>query len=102
MTDYREATWTDDEHLKEVLTKYVQQGLQRSEGLDFLRREFREYAGSSLDRRLRHLNIFCNDRSVELHDVKEAVDEELKGPGKLLGSRVLHKKIRLEHGLNIM
>lgn len=103
MADYREATWTDDENLKEVLTKYVQQGLQRSEALDFLRREFPEYAWSirSLDRRLRHFNIFYNDRSVEVQDVKEAVDEELKGPGKLLGYRALHKKIRLEHGLNV-
>ena len=38
MADNREATWTDDENLKEVLTKYVQQGLQRSEALAFLRR----------------------------------------------------------------
>ena len=30
MADNREATWTDDENLKDILTKYVQQGLQRS------------------------------------------------------------------------
>ena len=103
MADNREAIWTNDENLKEVLTKYVQQGLQRSEALDFLRREFAEYAWSirSLDRRLRHFNIFYNDMSVEIQNVKEAVDEELKGPGKLLGYRALHKKIRLEHGLNV-
>jgi len=67
------------------------------------RREFPEYAYStcSLDRRLRHFNIFYNDRSIEVQEVKEAVDEELKGPGKLLGHRALHKKIRLEHGLNV-
>ena len=103
MADNRESTRTDDDNLKEVLTKYVQQGLQRSEALDFVRREFREYAWSirSLDRRLRHFNIFYNDRSVEVQDVKEAVEEELKGPGKLLGYRALHKKIRLEYGLNV-
>jgi hypothetical protein len=103
MADNREAIWTDDDKLKEALTRYVQQGLQRSEALDFLRREFPEYAWSirSLDRRLRHFNIFYNDRSVKVDDVKEAVEEELKGPGKLLGYRALHKKIRLEHGLNV-
>ena len=60
MADNHEATWTDDDNLKEVWTKYVQQGLQRSEALDFLRREFPQYAWSmcSLDRRLRHFNIF--------------------------------------------
>ena len=29
------------------------------------------------------------------------MDEESKGPGKLLGYRALHKKIRLEHGLKV-
>ena len=78
MADNHEATWTDDENLKEVLTKYVQQGLQRSEALDFLRREFPEYAWSirSLDRRLRHFNIFYNDRSLEVQDVMSELDPQ--------------------------
>jgi hypothetical protein len=29
------------------------------------------------------------------------VETELNGPGKLLGYRAMHKKIRQEHGLNI-
>ena len=29
------------------------------------------------------------------------MEKELKGPGKLLGYRAMHKKIRLEHGLNV-
>ena len=45
--------------------------------------------------------VFYNDRSVEVQDVKKVVDEELKGPSKLLGYRALHKKIRLEHGLKV-
>ena len=40
---------------------------------------------SSLDRRLRHFDIFYNDKSVEVEDVKTVVEDELKGPGKLLG-----------------
>ena len=103
MADNREATWTDEENLKEALTRYVQRGLNRSEALDFLERDFPDYPWSirSLDRRLPHFNIFYNDRSVEVDEVKQAVEKEVKGPGKLLGYRVMHKKIRLEHGLNV-
>ena len=103
MANNREATWTDDENLQETLTRYVQQGLNRSEALDFLKRDFPDYPWSirSLDRRLRHFNIFYNDRSVEVDEVKQAVEKELKGPGNLLGYRAMHKKIRLEHGLNV-
>ena len=61
------------------LTRYLQQGVQRSESLDFLRREFSEYAWSirSPVRRPRPFNIFYNDRSVEVEEVKEAMEEEL-------------------------
>ena len=76
-----EVTWKDDDKLKEAMTKLVQQGLQRIEALDFLRRDFPDYPWSTrtLDRRLRHFDIFYNDESVA------AVENELKGPGKLLG-----------------
>ena len=103
MADNREAMWTDDENLKEALTGYVEQGLNRSEGLDFLKHDFPGYPWSlrSLDRRLRHFNIFYNDRSVEVDEVKQAVEKELKGPGKPLGYRAMYKKIQSEHGLNV-
>jgi len=39
----------------------------------------------TLDRRLRYFDIFYNDQSVEVDVVKAAVENELKGPGKLLG-----------------
>ena len=33
--------------------------------------------------------------------MKQAVEKELKGSGKLLGYRAVHEKIPLEHGLNV-
>ena len=39
-------------------------------------------------------------QNVTLDEVKEAVGKELEGPGKLLGYRALHQKIRQEHLLN--
>ena len=103
MEDRREALWTDDDQLKDAMAKYVQQGLQRKEVLDFLERDFPQYPWSmrTLDRRLRRFNIYYNDEDVSVGDVMEAVDEELQGPGKLLGYRAMHKKIRQQHGLNV-
>ena len=39
MSDFREALWKNDAGLKEALLKYVGQGLQRREMLDFLTRD---------------------------------------------------------------
>ena len=63
------------------MTQLVQQGLQRIEALDFLKRDFPQYPWSlrTLDRRLRHFDIFYNDKSVEVEDVQTVVGNELKG-----------------------
>ena len=85
------------------MSRYVQQSLQRSEMLDFLTRDFPQYPWSirSLDRRLRYFEIYYNSNSVEIHDVTQAVENELKDPGQFLGYRAMHKKIRQEYGLNV-
>ena len=79
----RNNSWLDDFALKEDLTKYVGQGMQRKEMLDFLKRVFPRYAWSipTLDRWLRHFNIFFTDTDVTVEEVKEAVGKELPGPG---------------------
>ena len=71
--------------------------------LSFLTRDFEEYAWSlrTLDRRLRYFNIFRNDKNVSVEQVKAAVGNELMGPGKLLGYRAMHLKIKNIHGLNV-
>ena len=91
-----EALWKDDCDLEEAMKKYVSQSLQRREMLDFLIRDFPEYTWSlrSLDRRLRHFDIFYKDEDVGVDTVRDAVKAELNGPGKLLGYRAMHKKIR--------
>ena len=103
MADNRAAAWSEDEILKAAILKYVQQGLKRVEVLDFLQRDFPQYPWSlrSLDRRLRHFEINYNDANVKVDEVVEAVQKELEGPGKLSGYRAMHKKIRLEHNLNV-
>ena len=85
------------------MVKYVKQSLQRSEILDFMTRDFPQYAWSlrTLDRRLRYFEIYYNDDNVGVADVMDAVGKELRGPGKLLGYRAMHGKIRQEHDLNV-
>ena len=41
------------------------------------------------------------DRNVTVHEVEAAVKKELEGPGKLLGYRALHEKIRQVYDLNV-
>jgi hypothetical protein len=103
MSHVREALWKNDNDLQESMVNYVGQNLQRREILDFLTRDFPQYAWSlrSLDRRLCHFNLYFKDNSVTVDEVIQAVETELKGPGRLLGYRAMHKKIRQEHGLNV-
>jgi hypothetical protein len=81
----------------------VRQGIHRKEMLDFLRKDFPQYAWSipTLDRHLRYSDIRYVDSNVTVDDVRDAVSKELSGPGKLLGYRAMHKKVRQEHELNV-
>jgi hypothetical protein len=99
----RNKDWLEDAFLKEEMKRYVGQGLRRKEILDYLTRDFPQYAWSfrSLDRRLREFNIFFTDREVSVDQVKEAVQKEIQGPGQLLGYRAMQNKIRQVHGLNV-
>ena len=101
-TVYRNDAWQRDYQLEEM-KKFVKQGIKRKEILDFLRRDFPQYAWSvpTLDRRLRHFNINYIDENVSVDEVRDAVATELRGPGKLLGYRAMHVKVRQEHGLNV-
>ena len=98
-----DQAWNEDINLKDEMEKYVRQGLMHEEALDFLKRDFPQYAWSvrSLDRRMRYFHIYYNDRTVSVEEDKEAVKKELEGPGKLLGYRAMHKKVRQEHNLLI-
>ena len=88
--------WREDLKLREDMERYVRQGYKREEALDFLKRDFPIYAWSirSLDRRLRCFEIYYNNREVSVEEVKDAVKKELEGPGRLLGYRAMHKKVR--------
>jgi hypothetical protein len=43
---FRSNAWQEDEELKEKLSAYVNQGIQRSEILDFMKRDFNQYSWS--------------------------------------------------------
>ena len=66
MADSRVSSWKEDDLLKGALQKYVKQGLKREEAIDFLRRDFPQYAWSirTLDRRLRHFEVYYRDDTV--------------------------------------
>ena len=93
----------EDEGLKEALTRHVRESHLRNEVLDFVSRDFSNYAWSlrMLDRRLQYFGISYTDRTVQIDEVEDAVKQEMQGLGKLLGYRALHKKLRQVHDLNV-
>ena len=99
----RNDSWKEDEDLEKILSQYVKENLRREEILDFLSRDFPEYAWSlrTLDRRLQYFGISYTDRNVTIGQLQTAVRNEVEGPGQLLGYRALHKKIRQVHDLKV-
>ena len=84
------------------MQKFVKDGFTREEILDFAIRDFNQYAWRSLrklDQRLRHFEISYQDHTISIHQAREAVREELKGPGKLLGYQAMQQKIPKVHDL---
>ena len=71
--------------------------------LDYMRKDCPMYAWSlrGLAGRMQYFGIQFTDYDVEVNDVEAAVEKEITGPGKLLGYRAMHKKIREIHGLNV-
>ena len=100
----RNSDWEDNNDLNNDLAKFVSLNLKRMEIVDFLRKDYPMYAWSlrSVARRMQYFGTFqFTDYDVEVNDVEAAVEKEISGPGKLLGYRAMHKKIREIHGLNV-
>jgi len=103
MERIRNDNWKNNEELRFRLKELVSQGLQRREILSYVRRDFNQYSWSlrTLDRRNAFLEIKRHDANISIDQIKDAVATELKGPGKLLGYRAMHLKIRQQHNLNV-
>ena len=72
----------------------------------FMEQDFGDYAWTlqTLDRRMRHFDIRhmnTDNTDVTFEEAKSAVQKELDGPGKHLGHRAMHNKIRQEYLLNV-
>ena len=99
----RDTNWINDKNLEDTLRKLVGDNLKRTEILDYMQRDFPEYAWSlrTLDRRLRYFNICKTDKNVSVEEVQQVVLEEISRPGRLLRYRAMHSKIRQYHQLNV-
>ena len=97
----RKDSWKDDLDLKNAFHNCANQGLRHLEILDFARRNYCKYACSllSLDRDLPEFDISYIDRTATVNEVENAVFYGMEGTGKLLGCRVIHKKLRQVHEL---
>ena len=99
MSGIRNSDWETDENLQADIQQYVLQNLSRKELLDFVKRDYPQYAWSlsTLSRRMAHFNIKYIDYETNANEVERAVHEEIDGPGQLLGYRAMHKKLREQH-----
>ena len=103
MSRIRNADWEADSALKVDLQNYVLKNLKREEVLDFVRRDFPQYAWSlgTLSRRLKYFDIHYVDYVISVEDIDAAFRQEQDGPGQLLGYRAVHKVIREKHKLAV-
>eukprot|EP00794_Sanderia_malayensis_P000706 gene706-9204_t len=99
----RNVEWKNDTVLKTALEGYSRENFKRTEMLSFLEKDFPQYAWSlrSLDRRLGEFKINRVDKDVSVEQLRNAVQEELDGPGRLLGYRAMCNKIRQKHQLKV-
>ena len=97
----RNNEWIEDHELENFIRCMVARNLRRAEILDFLQRDFPQYAWSlgTLSRRMKHFGIKFIDYNRTVDEVREAFQAEKKGPGQLLGYRTMQKRIREQHGL---
>ena len=89
--------------MKSDLERYMLTNYSRKEILDFVSRNYPEYAWSlpTLSRRLNFLGIKYIRYETSTEHVKKAVQEEMEGPGQYLGYRGMQRKIREQHKLAI-
>ena len=71
----RNPDWKEDEQLKEDLKRYVLQNLSRQAILDFVSRDYAQYAWSlgTLSRRLAFFNVKYVDYNTDINVVQDAV-----------------------------
>ena len=95
MSRIRNPAWENDENLKADIQKYVLQNLTCKEVLDFLGRDYPQYAWSlpTLSCRMAYFEIKYVDYETDLKVVEMAVKEEISGPGQLLGVPINAPKV---------
>ena len=83
--------------------KYVLENFTRKEVLDFVVRDYSQYARSlsSLKRRLAFFGINYVRYDIDIEEVENALKEEMEGLGQLLGYRAMQRKVREQHQLPV-
>lgn len=82
--------WQEEAELKQYLKRYILQKLSRREILDFVSRDYAQYAWSlgTLSRRLAYFDIKYIEYNTDLNDVQAALQSELQGAAGTFTSMV--------------
>ena len=97
------ADWKNYHELEADLQDYVHRNFQRLEIIEFVKQNYPMYHWSlrTLGRVMSNFDIKYTNYDVDVAEVEEAVRKEMDGPGRLLGYRAMHRKVREIHKLNV-
>ena len=103
MLRIRNPMWKEDIELRGRLEELVRRRYSRSEILTIVKKQYPQYAWSigTLAIRLDHFSIKYINYDISINEVRDAVSNELDGPGCKLGYRAMTQKIREIHKLNV-
>ena len=97
MDRIRNTEWVSDVTLKDELNRLILEGYTQKEIICYMNRDFNQYAWSerTLKRRISHFELRKADTENTLEEATEAIEKEiLNGPGRLLGYRAMHQKLK--------
>ena len=99
----RNDDWKSDEDLQATLQDYVGKRWRLSLILNYMERDFSQYAWSegTLKRRLSFFGIKYINKNVTVLDIAAAVVDEINGTGTDLGFRPMTQKLREKHLLKV-
>ena len=100
----RNGKWKEDEELRHDIERLVGASWQKKEVLDEMERLYPQYAWSlrTLGLRMQHFGVKYIDNNVDLNDVRNAVEEELKVTCFFLFDRPFLKTGPIELAMSVL
>ena len=86
----------EDDELKNALSQLIKQGMKQTVIISCMKRDFHIYSWTerTLKRRISIFKLRSSDTQKILQEARNVIENEIQGPGKLLGYRAMYKKLK--------